>query len=77
MVTPYLEALAKAPESHQTVILSEHVESWVETNWDKMIDDLLEMYFEGLQRDVKHGDCTENSLRYALREAEIAGEEAS
>tara|TARA_Y100001938_G_scaffold148813_1_gene233604 strand:- start:2392 stop:2874 length:483 start_codon:yes stop_codon:yes gene_type:complete len=76
LVKPYLAAIADAPESHQQSILSEYIASWVESNWDKMIGDLLDAYTESLEDDVKHGDCTENSLRYALREAEIAGEEA-
>ena len=76
MVTPYIEALGKAPESHQVPILDAYVEGWVETNWDKIVGELLEMYLYSVQADVKHGDCTEHSLRYALREAEIATDEA-
>ena len=76
MVTPYIEALGKAPESHQVPILNAYVEAWVETNWDKIVGELLEMYLYNVEADVKHGDCTENSLRYALREAEIATDEA-
>ena len=76
LVKPYVAAIADAPESHQQSILGEYVASWVESNWDKMIGDLLDAYTESLEDAVKHGDCTENSLRYALREAEIAGEDA-
>ena len=75
LVGPYIAALAKAPESHQAPILDSYIEAWVETNWEKIVPDLLEMYSESLENDIKHGDCSENALRYALRETEIATDE--